>query len=47
MNLPYVGFYGQYGEFDYFDNFSMTVTPEPASLALLGLGSLLLRRQKP
>jgi hypothetical protein len=50
INLNYTGLLigtpGSDERLGYFDNLSITTVPEPATLALLGLGGLLLRRRR-
>ena len=45
-NISYVGLSRESGAGASFDNFSLTVVPEPGSLALLGLGGLLIARRR-
>ncbi|MFA6185970.1 MAG: PEP-CTERM sorting domain-containing protein [Phycisphaerae bacterium] len=46
LNLPYMGMGGSTSGIDYFDNLTVSVVPEPATILLLTLGGLVLRRKK-
>jgi len=43
-NLPYMSFGGGNTGIDYFDNVTVTVVPEPATLLLLSMGTVIVRR---